>query len=629
MTERRRPSSWPSPHLVPRDLPAEAPSLDEHLIVQVSSHSSSNGQELTRQALKAAGNWLATGSLGAVVLSGMNVAVPLLIGAAVQDGLVDLKPGKLVLWLVLIALATAIRAWATTFRLHANTGGAMVEHDLRLRTLERTLDPAGMAGPGRSPGELLTITVSDARTVSRSMIAVTSVPGNIITLAGCLIAFGFMDWHLTLLVIVLIPPLILLTVKGVEPIKSRTKIERRAEARAAGVAADLTAGLRVIQGLSATGRASEHFHQVSQQGVQATVATRRARGIYAGAVNAGVGLFSACLTIAGVLLALQRTITPGDLVTVVALAQTIAPPLRALGVDTATMLSAAHASGDRICELVDAPPAREPGSRELPGTDMACSLETPDFDSSRIDQQDGRASLPSRSRIVLSHIGTPAITRPLDLEIPPGHIVGIVAPAAITSDLASLFDRTLIPDQGSLLVAGHPATDWTPDAYRSLLLAAPEDPTLFDGTARDNITLGRPISEDALMASLEASASISVIDALPKGLDSLVGEGGRRLSGGQRQRLALAQALAQASIAPDTGLVLINPTTSVDAVTETRIADGLRTIRAGKTTVVITSSPNLLIAADEVVWLGDHGKIRDHGPHTSLLGTDGYREMMA
>lgn len=125
-----------------------------------------------------------------------------------------------------------------------------------------------------------------------------------------------------------------------------------------------------------------------------------------------------------------------------------------------------------------------------------------------------------------------------------------------------------------------------------------------------------------LDAVVRAAALDTTIAELPHGLQTGVGEGGRHVSGGQRQRLALARALIHA---PD-GLVLIDPTTSIDAATT---AERMGELRAGRTTLITTTSSALLDRMDEVVLFDDDGHLVARAPHRELLGHDGYREMLS
>jgi putative ABC transport system ATP-binding protein len=143
---------------------------------------------------------------------------------------------------------------------------------------------------------------------------------------------------------------------------------------------------------------------------------------------------------------------------------------------------------------------------------------------------------------------------------------------------------------------------------------------------QDNILAGRraPELDRALDRALAAAAADQVVEVLPAGLDTQIAEQGSSLSGGQRQRVALARALA----ADAPVLVLHDPTTAVDSVTEARIAAGIAALREGRSTLVLTTSPALLAVADRVVLLD--GTRRVEGSHAGLLATEpAYRELVA
>ena len=140
---------------------------------------------------------------------------------------------------------------------------------------------------------------------------------------------------------------------------------------------------------------------------------------------------------------------------------------------------------------------------------------------------------------------------------------------------------------------------------------------MFTGVLRDELDPDGTHTDDELMAAIRTASAGDVLVALPDGLDSDVEEKGRSFSGGQRQRLMLVRAL----LADPAVLVLVEPTSAVDAHTEARIADRLRGHRAGRSTVVISSSPLLLDRADEVVFLAG-GRVVAIGRHRDLLETE-------
>src|SRR5262249_6818446 len=135
---------------------------------------------------------------------------------------------------------------------------------------------------------------------------------------------------------------------------------------------------------------------------------------------------------------------------------------------------------------------------------------------------------------------------------------------------------------------------------------------------------GRGRTDEELLAAIEIANAEDIVEALPGGLDGRVEERGRSFSGGQRQRLVLARALlSDAEV-----LVLVEPTSAVDAHTESRAARRRREARAGRTTVIVTTSPLVLDLADRVV-LVEGGRVTESGRHRALLGTSpAYREVV-
>lgn len=617
--------SWhPRIRWLPRIPGQTPPAIDDPLIDTSQTH---DGRALIRRMAHDGRHWLRPGSIASALVSLVNIGVPMVLGRAIDDGVVAGDATALAGWLALVALAYVVRAAAQTARMQTNVGAAVSEHDLRVQALERIIAPEGIGGPPRLPGELLAVLVTDVRTVSRSFIALTSIPGNVVTLLGSLIAMALINGWLVLATVCTIPLLILLSVKGVAPVKRSTRRERRAEAAVAGSAADLTSGLRVIQGLSASRRATVRFRVVSREGLAATLRTRRVKGVYTGTVNASVGVFITVLTVLAGWLTLDGRISVGSLVTVVGLAQTLGPPLRALGVDTATMLANAHASGDRFCELHDSPVAWQvhPDDSERPapagrpdGNSRINSSESPNGcpDANPTGNPTHSDSPPLHTPV---HLHVQVEDPSLQLDVPPGAHLGIVAPQQVCDTLAQA-----IVHGSHTLLNGVSASQLSPARKRALVLVAPRSPELFDDTVQANIMLGST-RDDMLDVVVRAAALDTTIAELPHGLQTGVGEGGRHVSGGQRQRLALARALIHA---PD-GLVLIDPTTSIDAATTAAIAERMGELRAGRTTLIATTSPALLDRMDEVVLFDDDGHLVARAPHRELLGHDGYREMLS
>jgi ABC-type multidrug transport system fused ATPase/permease subunit len=203
------------------------------------------------------------------------------------------------------------------------------------------------------------------------------------------------------------------------------------------------------------------------------------------------------------------------------------------------------------------------------------------------------------------------------LVVEPGKMIGLVS--SLPDEAARIADRLGRFGDGDGVVLGDvPLADLSTDTIRRRIVVSEADPVLFSGELRRELDpWGRIDGDDQeIHTAIEVANAEDVIEALPEGLDAFVDERGRSFSGGQRQRLVLARALlSEAEV-----LVLVEPTSAVDAHTEARIARRLREARQGKTTVVITASPLMLDQTDHVFFVQD-GRVVAQGTHRELLKT--------
>ena len=154
------------------------------------------------------------------------------------------------------------------------------------------------------------------------------------------------------------------------------------------------------------------------------------------------------------------------------------------------------------------------------------------------------------------------------------------------------------------------------ETVRRRIVVSETDPLIFSGRLRDELDPWGRATDDQLLTAIGIASAEDVLDSLPEGLDGHIEERGRSLSGGQRQRMVLARALlADAEI-----LVLVDPTSAVDAHSEARIAQRLHDARRNRTTVVVTASPLVLDRADRVLFLAE-GRVVAAGTHRELLDT--------
>ncbi|BCB77226.1 ABC transporter ATP-binding protein [Phytohabitans flavus] len=498
---------------------------------------------------------------------------------------------RLVLWLAVLGAVFA--ALSTSYRFGARAAERASEwagHDLRVRLTRRILDPRGGAETGRLAGELTNIATGDARRVGGVNVV---LPSAIAALTGLLVSAAALLWisvPLGLVVLLGAPPLLWLGHLLGRPLERRSAVEQERAAHASGVAADLVAGLRVLKGIGAERAAVDRYRRTSQESLAATVRAARAQAAHDGAILALTGVFIAVVALVGGRLAASGEISVGDLVAAVGLALFLLSPLQLFAWVNAE-LAQGRASAKRIAAVLAAPPAVAGGEAPLPD--------------------------PVRGHVCLSGVHHGPLSG-VDLDVAPGELLGVVAPdPAAATALLSALARDADPPQGTVTLDGTPLSTLDPADLRAAILVAAHHTTLFAGPLMANVTPVRAAGDGPVARAMAAATADEVARGLPDGADTVLGERAQSLSGGQRQRVALARALA----ADPPVLVLHDPTTAVDAVTEARIAAGIREMRAGRTTIVVTTSPALLAATDRVAVL-DGGTVTVVGRHTDLVAAD-------
>lgn len=516
--------------------------------------------------------------------------VPVLVGVVIDQAVSRSDPGALLLWLVV--LAADFLMLSMCYRFGARTAliaDIRADQELRLQLTDRVLHPQGGAEAGRLPGALTNIAVSDAKRIGVLNFALPMGLAGVVALVVATIALLTISIPLGLLILLGTPPLLLLVQLLAKPLERRSGPEQERAAQASGVAADLVAGVRVLKGIGAEPAAVRRYIGTSQDALRATLRATGAQARYQGTVLAINGLFLALVALIGGRLAADGAITIGGLVAAVGLAQFLEGPLQIFGW-VVGKLAQARASATRIAEVLSAEPAVTAGTRSVP------------------------AAVPGALRLRELREGP---LDGVDLDVAAGELLGVVTrdTAAATALMRSI-GRELDPAGGAVELDGVALTEYPPAGARAAVLVATHDADLFAGTLDENVRAGAPPGRDVGPAMTAAQAD-QVADALPDGAASAVSEQGRSLSGGQRQRVALARALA--TDAPV--VVLHDPTTAVDTVTEAAIAAGIREVRAGRTTIVLTTSPALLAATDRVVVL-HNGRITAEGTHADLMHED-------
>jgi len=518
--------------------------------------------------------------------------VPAAVGRGIDEGIVAGDAAGLVRWsLALLGLGVVAAASGAARHFMAVHNWLYASYRSAQITA-RGIDEAGPALTRSIPaGEVIAVFANDVMRIGglfdvagRFMGALVSyvVVGSIL-----LAASPPLGW----LVLIGGPVLLALLSFVVRPLQRRQAEQREHAGRLTTLGADTVAGLRVLRGI---GGEQTFLRRYAEQSQRVRAAGVRVAGVQAALDSSQVllpGVFVVLVTWIGARFALDGQISAGQLVAFYGYAAFLTMPLRTV-TEFADRLIRAHIGAGKVLRILAVEPDQQPGS---PG-------QVPPPDPSG-DLRDLRSGAVVRS----------------------GRLTAVVS--ARPEDSAALADRLGRCGPGTHAVTwdGVGLDTLALGEVRERIVVSEADPRLFTGTLREQLLADRPADSDAaLYEALDVASALDVLDALPDGLDGLVEERGRSYSGGQRQRLALTRAL----LADPEVLVLVEPTSAVDAHTEARIASRLARARAGRTTVVTTASPLLLGEADEVVFL-EGGRVTASGTHHELLTSHAaYRDVV-
>ncbi|MFJ1898075.1 ABC transporter transmembrane domain-containing protein [Streptomyces sp. NPDC088115] len=516
------------------------------------------------------GRLLALTTLAFMVHQLCEALVPVLIGVVIDRALAPQDRSALLQWLGVLCAVFAVLSLS-----YRRASTAMVdvyghgEHELRQRVMARLLHPRSLRRrPGA--GEALSLVSSDTYRVagvSWSVVQQASTVTAILTASTALLVISVPLG----LGVIAGTVLVLVVMRRVSmPLEARGLAEQSTAAGAGEVATDMITGLRVVIGMNARAEAARRYRAASGESRRAAVATSRSVLAYGSLSRLLSGVLLAALSTASGYLALDGRITIGQLVTVLGLAQFLQGSLTHVGTFASNWFHK-RASARRLGGLLDEPhligPAGTgPGDSPAPVT---------------------AGSLPALRWHPPEH------GEPLDLR--PGELLGVVPRhPGHARELSDRLGYRVPLRRGELLIDGTDAVDLGPEPVRARIAAPPHHGAVFSGTLRSNLTPEGGAGDPAVLRA----AMLDDVLELVGGDQAEVGEHGRRLSGGQRQRLLLARALHT-----DADLVVLDePATAVDPVTEQHIAEGLRGLPA--TTLLITTSPILLAACDRVVDLG-------------------------
>ncbi len=505
--------------------------------------------------------------------------MPFAIGRAIEEGIVERDSGSLALWAGILLGLGATQAFTGVMR-HRNAVFNWLQAAFRLsQVVSHHAARTGSAVRGNlSTGEVVATVSNDAMRAGGAFDITARLSGALVAYVIVAVILLTSSVTLGLLVLLGVPALVLLLGTVIRPLQARQRDQRHVVGTLTALGADTAAGLRVLRGIGGEDAFFDRYRGVSQEVRRAGVRVALPQSTLDAAQVFLPGVFIVLVTWLGARFALRGEIGVGELVAFYGYAAFLVIPLRTAA-EAVDKITRALVGARRMLDVLAVEPLASDPPDAAPEPPAGVALEDP------------------RSGIVVE----------------PGVLTGVVT--ARPDEAAALADRLgRFGDSDGATMGGVPLADLPVAAVRRRVVVSEPDPVLFSGPLRAVLDPWGRASDDEILEALHVAAGEDVLEALPEGLDTVVDERARSFSGGQRQRLALARAL----LSEAETLVLVEPTSAVDAHTEARIADRLRAARAGRATVVATASPLVLDRADRVVLLRD-GRVVASGEHRELL----------
>jgi ABC-type multidrug transport system fused ATPase/permease subunit len=541
---------------------------------------------------------LVISSILAILSQVAGILVPVLSGFVIDELYADRDTTVLSMWIAAIVVLGLVRgALMLGRRLLSGRQALAVEYDLRDELYAHFLRLSFGFYDRSQTGQLMSRATIDLQSVRFFLgYGLIFFAQHVVTIVVVTAVLFVYDWQLALLALAITPALVVVANRYSRVSHPVLRDVQAKLADVSTVAEESIVGVHVVKSFSQEERRGQRFADAANSVFERTLAANRQRALYVPLLTFLPLVAQAAVLFVAGRMVVNGTLTTGQFFAFFFLLAMLVMPLRMLGMWIG-QAQRATAAGERIFEILDEPEEiSDPADAHLlpPGPGHV-RFEGVDF-----GYQPGR--------LVLEEV---------DLEIAPGRTIALIGRTGSgKSTLAALVPRFYDVTAGRVVVDGFDVRDLQRRSLRREIGVISQDPFLFSASVRDNIAFGLP---DAPHEAVEAAARAAqahdfIVDDLPQGYDTVIGERGITLSGGQRQRIAIARALL---IDPRI-LVLDDATASVDATTEARIRSGFREVMRGRTTIIIAHRLSTIALADEIAVL-ENGRIVARGTQTELL----------
>ena len=546
-------------------------------------------------------------ALGLILVGAAAQALgPWLVGRAIDADILGGDPGGLARTMLLLLLVYAAGSLATRGQIwQVGSVGQRVLTSLRARLFDRLAHlPLGYFDR-RPIGDLMSRVSNDVETLNQLLSqGLTQLLGSMFSLVGIVVAMLVLSWKLALVSSTIIPIMLVMTIVLARRARSAFRTTRETTGDVTAELQEEIVGVREAQAFNRTEANIAAFRERNQANRDANVQATAITSAFAPAMDLLSTLATALVIGAGGYLIFAGEATVGLLAAFLIYVQQFFRPIQ-IASQVYAQVQAALAGGERIYAILDEQPepADRPGAAELNSAQGRI-----DFAGVCFEYEAGREVL-----------------HEVTFTAEPGQTVALVGQTgAGKTTIASLIPRFYDVTDGAVRIDGRDVRDVTRASLRRQIASVLQEPFLFSGTVAENIGYGREgATREDIVAAARAVDADAFVAALPDGYDTRLGEGGASLSQGQRQLLSFARAI----LADPRILILDEATSNVDTRTEAQIQRALRTLLAGRTSVVIAHRLSTVRDADQILVV-DAGRIVERGVHDDLLARGGrYAEL--
>ena len=500
--------------------------------------------------------------------------------------------------LVIIILFQA--AFAITHNYILGFIGHRVTADFRIELFSHIQSLSLRFFQGRRVGEILSRMSSDITVIQNALVSIpVAVLRQTITLLGALAIIFYLNWKLTGLILLVLPPLMLFARIFGKRLRVLTEKVQDKIAQALVVLEEVASSIKIVKSYTRESYEKKRFENEIESAFEQSIGKVRISSSFGPLILGLTFLVSTILIWYGGQQVMQGTTTPGELAAFFLYALIMAGPIGTF-VKIYTQLQETLGAIRRVNEILDTKP-------------LVNSPENP----VKLTSLKGHVCF---SEVIFGYEdGTPVLNN-ISFDIYPGKTVALIGPSgAGKSTTVQLLLRFFDPQSGKIQIDGNDLKSLDLESYLSQVALVPQETLLFGGTIRENILYGKLDATDTeiIEASKSANAHEFIVE-FSNGYDTLVGEKGTKLSGGERQRIAIARALLKNPKV----LVLDEATSALDNQSEMLIQDALEKLMAGRTTFIIAHRLSTVHNADKIIVL-NKGKIVESGTHKELMANEG------